>query len=160
MTAVLSLLTRQASKEGEGRLWRSWPCKEVCLSARTGALLQPSGQLSQAASVRAHELRETGEPMGGLQHPSRDLTFSSDSLMNSGVRSWAFEEVIMLLVKKKNSSGLCRACLHNAKWAGAPWDGCCNREDAFQRVSYSPEILKGCFLDHAEECKLLKSRMP
>lgn len=62
--------------------------------------------------------------------------------------------------QEKNSSGLCRACLHNAKWAGAPWDGCCNREDAFQRVSYSPEILKGCFLDHAEECKLLKSRMP
>lgn len=44
--------------------------------------------------------------------------------------------------------------------AGAPWDGCHHREDAFQRVIYSPEILRGCLLDHAGECKLLKSRMP
>lgn len=39
--------------------------------------------------------------MGGLQHPSRDLTVLSDSMMDSGMRSWPFEEVIMLLVKKK-----------------------------------------------------------
>lgn len=99
--------------------------------------------------------------MRGLQRPSRDLTFLSDSLMNSDVRSWAFEEVIMLLVKKKIASD-CAVCVYTVpkSRAGAPWDGCHNKEDAFQRVIYSPEILKGCLLDHAEEWKLLKSRMP
>lgn len=57
--------------------------------------------------------------MRGLQRPSRDLTFLSDSLMNSGMGSWPFEEVIMLLVEKKTALGCACACLHNAKGTGA-----------------------------------------
>lgn len=34
------------------------------------------------------------------------------------------------------------------------------KELFIQRVIYSPEILRGCLLDHAGEWKLLKSRMP
>lgn len=160
MTAVLSLLTRQASKEGEGRLWRSWPCKEVCLSARTGALLQPSGQLSQTASVRARELRETGEPMGGLQHPSRDLTFSSDSLMNSGVRSWAFEEVIMLLVKKKIALDCAVHVYTTPNEQALLGTGAATGKTHFKELFIHRRSWKDVFLDHAEEWKLLKSRMP
>lgn len=158
---MLSLLTRWASNEGEGWLWRTRPCQEVYVSAWTRALLQSSGQRSQTASARARELWETGGSMGGLQRPSRDLTFLSDNLMNSGTRSWPFEEVITQLVKKKTA--LDRAVhlyTRQKRRGGAPWDGCHNREDAFQRVIYSPEILKECLLDHGEEWKLLKSRMP
>lgn len=69
--------------------------------AQKGALLQPSSQLGQTAPVGAQEPREAGKPIRGVQRPSGDLTFLSDSLMNSGMGSWPFEEVIMLLVEKK-----------------------------------------------------------
>lgn len=82
-----------------------------------------------------HELWETGEPMGGLQCPSRDLTFLSDSLMNSGMRSWPFEEVITLLVKKKIAPD-CAVHVYTMpkRQTGVPWDGCHNRETHFREL--------------------------
>lgn len=100
-----SLLTPQASKGAEGG-WRGWPCTQGYLLAQNHALLH-----GQTAPVGAQKLWEAGEPMRGLL---RDLTFLSDSLMNSGMGSWPFEEL------KKSSSGLCCACLHDAKGTGRP----------------------------------------
>lgn len=153
-TAMPSSLAPQASKGAEGRLWGSWPCTGGCLLAQNGALLQPSSQLGQTAPVGAQKLRETGEPMRGAAAPVQRFDcpeWQLDELRHGELALWR----INYAASREKSQLWVVLCV----FTQCQRDGCHDGEDAFQRVIYSPEILRGCLLDHAGEWKLLKSRM-